>query len=131
MLAVETQAISVVVVYISAYLALIPLLPSNVYEERSLGIYKRDLETRTSEKEAEDGVKGGLETKLFFLRQQLQHHLAHNIWWLSISIVFIFWIKGRHRGLPIAIDKAVLLPGEISGSREGTDRLLQNVFISV
>jgi hypothetical protein len=30
-------------------------------------------------------------------------------------------IKGRHRGLPVAIDKAVLLPGEEDGMAEEED----------
>jgi Trk-type K+ transport system membrane component len=192
-LAVGTQVISVVMMYISAYPVLIPLRSSNVYEERSLGIYKGNLETRTSE-EAEDGVKRvlrrlGIETKLFFLRQQLQHQLAHDVWWLTIPIIFIVcfeannynhdpviysvfniifkvvsaygpvglstgllseayslsggfhtvskvlicavMVRGRHRGLPVAIDKAVLLPSEISDSGEGTSHPLQNTAIPV
>jgi hypothetical protein len=73
---------------------LIPLRSSNVYEERSLGIYKHDLQTKTSAKVIKDGVKAnmrrqGIQTKLIFLRQQLEHQLAHYIWWLTISIVFI------------------------------------------
>jgi Trk-type K+ transport system membrane component len=100
MLAVGTQVISVVMMYISAYPVLIPLRSSNVYEERSLGIYKRDLQTKTSEKGVKDGVKAnmrrlGIQTKLFFLRQQLEHQLAHYIWWLTISFVFIVWFE-RH-----------------------------------
>ena len=50
-LAVGTQVISVVMMYISAYPVLIPLRSSNVYEERSLGIYKKDLPNKKSEKE--------------------------------------------------------------------------------
>jgi Trk-type K+ transport system membrane component len=193
MLAVGTQVISVIMMYISAYPVLIPLRSSNVYEERSLGIYKRDLQTKTSEKVVKDGVKAnmrrlGIQAKLFFLRQQLEHQPAHDIWWLTISIVFIVcferhnydldpvtysvfnmifevvsaygpvglstWlpnkaynlsggfhtiskvlicavmIRDRHRGLPVAIDKAVLLPSEIANSGEGTGCLLQNASIS-
>jgi Trk-type K+ transport system membrane component len=173
---------------------LIPLRSSNVYEERSLGIYKHDLQAKTSEKVIKDGVKAnmrrlGIQTKLFFLRQQLEHQLAHYIWWLTISIVFIVcferhnsdldpitysvfnmifevvsaygpvglsiglpnesyspsggfhtiskvpicavMIRDRHRGLPAAIDKAILLPCEIADSGEGTGCLLQNAPISV
>lgn len=101
MLAVGSQVIAVVVMCISAYPVMIPLRSSNVYEERSLGIYKGDLKTRTSEKEAEDGGKGvlcrgAMETKLFFLRQQIQHQLAHDVWWSTISIVPIVCFETDH-----------------------------------
>ncbi len=193
-LAVGTQVISVVMMYISAYPVLIPLRSSNVYEERSLGIYKGDLTTNRAEEEVVDGLKRGkrrmgIENKFFFLRQQLQHQLAHDIWWLTLSIVFIVcfeadhysgdpiaysvfnmifevvsaygpvglstglpneafslsggfhtvskvlicavMIRGRHRGLPVAIDKAVLLPNEISGRRDGANDLLLHTDIPV
>lgn len=40
---------------------------------------------------------------------------------LSKSILCAVMIKGRHRGLPVAIDKAVLLPGEEEGKAEEED----------
>jgi Trk-type K+ transport system membrane component len=56
-LAVGTQVISVVMMCISAYPVLIALRSSNVYEERSLGIYRSDLPNKKSERETEDGLE--------------------------------------------------------------------------
>ena len=153
---------------------------SNVYEERSLGIYADDPQV---EKKAESnyGVfgrlkrtltdhQGSTESRGYFVRQQLRGQLAHDLWWIVLAILFITitetsqferdpinysvfnimfevvsgygcvgismglpnvaysfcggWhacsklilcavmLRGRHRGLPVAIDRAVLLPGE-------------------
>lgn len=151
---------------------------TNVYEERSLGIYAEDVK-RNDDTES-IGFWRGLRkraTKLgrqgsrnYFLTQQLRAQLAHDLWWLALAVLFIMiietsqfesnpgvfsvfnvifevvsgygcvgistgvpwdeysfcgaWhklsklilcavmIRGRHRGLPILLDMAVLLPGE-------------------
>jgi Trk-type K+ transport system membrane component len=188
-LAIGTQIITLVMMYISAYPVLITLRSSNVYE-RSLGIFRDQLKMRSgSENGTEDGVRKTTRgaRRFFFLRQQLQHQLAHDIWWLTISAVVIVcleadnnsndpvtysifnmifevvsaygpvglstglpnapyslsggfrtiskvlicstMIRGRHRGLPVAIDKAVLLPGEISDRREVTARRMHGAGV--
>jgi Trk-type K+ transport system membrane component len=175
-LAISSQVIILVMMYISAYPVMITLRSSNVYEERSLGIYQGDA---PSEKDPEIQSKPGLidatskvgpRRRLFFLRQQLQYQLAHDLWWLALSTILIacieassydsdpvtysvfniifevvsaygpvglstgvpnapyslsggfhkfsklvicaVMIRDRHRGLPVAIDKAILLPGD-------------------
>jgi Trk-type K+ transport system membrane component len=50
---------------------------------------------------------------------------------ISKVLICAAMIRGRHRGLPAAIDKAILLPCEIADSGEGTGCLLQNAPISV
>ena len=40
---------------------------------------------------------------------------------LSKLILCAVMIRGRHRGLPVAIDRAVLLPGEGLGKAEEED----------
>ena len=40
---------------------------------------------------------------------------------LSKLILCAVMLRGRHRGLPVAIDKAVLLPGEAQGRAEEED----------
>jgi hypothetical protein len=40
---------------------------------------------------------------------------------LSKFIICLVMLRGRHRGLPVAIDRAVMLPFEFASSRRGTD----------
>lgn len=178
----------VLMMYISVYPVVITMRNSNIYEERSLGLYSDDLALASSDAvdSEEKGTKkpgliGGLKRKMttqaaprekrgYFVRQQLRGQLAHDLWWIVLAILFInmietsqferdpvnfsvfnyifeiisaygcvgisvgvpdnaysfcgAWhkasklilcavmIRGRHRGLPVAIDRAVLLPGE-------------------
>ena len=160
---------------------------SNVYEERSLGIYADD--SIESSQPAEGTFLAGLKYRLtnrgnkesrgYFIRQQLRGQLAHDLWWIVLAVLLIMitetghferdpvnysvfnvifevisaygcvgisvglpdvaysfcggWhvlsklilcavmIRGRHRGLPVAIDRAVLLPGEHLGAAEEED----------
>lgn len=179
----------VIMMYISAYPVLITIRNSNVYEERSLGIYADDAQAK-QEKVSNQGVLGRLkrtlteqrgptESRGYFVRQQLRGQLAHDLWWIVLAILFITitetsqferdpvnysvfnvifevvsaygcvgisvglpnlaysfcggWhtlsklilcavmLRGRHRGLPVAIDRAVLLPGEHLAAAEEED----------
>lgn len=179
----------VIMMYISAYPVLITMRNSNVYEERSLGIYADDPQGK-QEEESNQGVFGSLkrtltnrggptESRGYFVRQQLRGQLAHDLWWIVLAILFITitetsqferdpvdysvfnvvfevvsgygcvgisvglpnvaysfcggWhalsklilcavmLRGRHRGLPVAIDRAVLLPGEHLAAAEEED----------
>ncbi|KAL8663051.1 MAG: hypothetical protein Q9202_004191 [Teloschistes flavicans] len=203
----------VIMMYISVYPVVITMRNSNVYEERSLGIYSDDPSdstltrqnsdippTPTSKKEALiSGLKRRLtvmpngsssaskpaasETRGYFVRQQLRGQLAHDLWWVVLAILFIAiietssferdpktysvfniifevisaygtvglsvglpdqaysfsggWhvlsklilcavmIRGRHRGLPVAIDRAVLLPSDNLAAAEEEDALIR------
>ncbi|KAI6880965.1 TrkH-domain-containing protein [Hortaea werneckii] len=209
-LRVSLQVLYVVMMYISVYPVVITMRNSNVYEERSLGIYADDPEEQ-QEPDAADGEKsnshseparssgfllrraktirdhfiaGGAaaathESNGHFVRQQLRAQLAHDAWWIVLALFlimiiesssfeknpvvfsvfnFIFevvsaygcvgisvgvpwadysfsgsWrtlsklilcavmLRGRHRGLPVAIDKAVLIPGEKHWAAEEED----------
>ena len=179
----------VIMMYISAYPVLITMRNSNVYEERSLGIYADDSQAK-QEAEINQGVLSRLrrtltnqqeptESRGYFVRQQLRGQLAHDLWWIVLAILFITitetsqferdpinysvfnimfevvsgygcvgisvglpnssysfcggWhtlsklilcavmLRGRHRGLPVAIDRAVLLPGEHLAAAEEED----------
>ncbi|KAI9704065.1 MAG: hypothetical protein M1820_005687 [Bogoriella megaspora] len=192
---VSLQVLYVVMMYISVYPVVITMRNSNVYEERSLGIYANDppYEPVQSKKSSGLGlIFGGLKRHLtgggftsqqegggYFVRQQLRAQLAHDAWFLAFAVFLISiieggqfekdpatfsvlniifevvsgyacvgisvglpyaaysfcgsWhalskvilcfvmIRGRHRGLPVAIDKAVLLPGEHSDREEEED----------
>lgn len=198
-LRISLQVLYVVMMYISVYPVVITMRNSNVYEERSLGIYAEDLDEDGNAADAKpkpaDGASAGFllkraktirdhlvaggvaptshESNAHFVRQQLRAQLAHDAWWIVLAVFlimiiegssfhnnpavfsvfnFIFeivsaygcvgisvgvpwaaysfcgsWhtlsklilcavmLRGRHRGLPVAIDKAVLLPGEGDG----------------
>lgn len=158
--------------YISAYPVVITMRHTNVYEERSLGIYSDD--PSMAHEDNGDTPKKGLPIfspsgRFYFVRQQLQTQLAHDLWWIVLAVVIIgiveadnfardpvtcsvfnivfetvsaygcvgittglpdrkysfsggwhtlsklvlctVMLRGRHRGLPVAIDRAILLPG--------------------
>ena len=190
-LRVGLQVLYVIMMYISAFPVLITIRNSNVYEERSLGLYAEDLggdDGSSSFPNQSDAEKTGppqvfatlrrqvtdaprrLSIPSYFVSQQLRAQLAHDLWWIVLAVLFITitetgsieadpvnfsvfaivfevvsaygcvgislglpnenysfsggWhvlsklimcavmLRGRHRGLPVAIDRAVLLPGE-------------------
>jgi Trk-type K+ transport system membrane component len=197
------QALYVIMMYISVYPVVITMRHSNVYEERSLGIYTDDPEVnedsllsgspnapRQDQRISNpignvvrrhltfNGVgvhrnipsSPGKETPVSFVSQQIRGQLAHDLWWLVLAVLIIVTIKtshfladpatfsvfnvifevvsaygcvgisvglptqaysfcgawhagsklvlclvmlrGRHRGLPVALDRAVRLPGQ-------------------
>ncbi|KAG0645536.1 Low-affinity potassium transport [Hyphodiscus hymeniophilus] len=200
-LRIGLQVLYVIMMYISVYPVVITMRHSNVYEERSLGIYADD----DSSHDVEEGPKlGSLATKFRrtlnrqftmpfpsstphtkdaaaqqFVRQQIRGQLAHDLWWLVLAILFISiievsnfdrdpvtysvfniafevvsgygcvgistglpneaysfsggWhvlsklilcavmLRGRHRGLPVALDRAVRLPGQGGGELGNTE----------
>lgn len=187
---ISLQVLYVVMMYISVYPVVITMRNSNVYEERSLGIYADD-EQAYGAKQEEPGFLRQLtghfvgagpvtqESNSHFVRQQLRAQLAHDAWTIVLALFLIMiiegsqfredpaqfsvfnflfeivsgygcvgisvglqneaysfsgsWhvlsklilcfvmLKGRHRGLPVAIDKAVLLPGEAHEKAEEAD----------
>ncbi|KAH6615415.1 cation transport protein-domain-containing protein [Chaetomium sp. MPI-SDFR-AT-0129] len=213
------QVLYVVMMYISVYPVVITMRHSNVYEERSLGIYTRDevpdvgpeltptLSTHSRHNRGNTGsitalgraiirktltlhgvgarpppstlTNQGLESHISFIGQQIHGQLAHDLWWLVLAILVIVTIntdkfladpvnfsvfnvifevvsaygcvgisvgvpqdaysfsgswhtaaklvlcavmlRGRHRGLPVALDRAVRLPGEEMQQEEEED----------
>lgn len=204
-LRIGTQVLYVIMMYISVYPVVITMRHSNVYEERSLGIY-----TEENQKADDDGssVTPGIGSSMAyairrlvgfssagesqahiddanFLRHQIRGQLAHDLWWLVIAVWLVSCIesenfdrdpvtysvfniifevvsaygcvgistglpnaaysfcggwhtvsklilcavmlRGRHRGLPVALDRAVQLPGADGelGSLEEEDEMLR------
>ena len=191
--------------YISVYPVVITMRNSNVYEERSLGIYSNDTPSeeplqhtntttsasnskkaalatgikRALTSQLKPATKGPVEGRGYFVRQQLRGQLAHDLWWVVLAVLFITiietssferdpvhysvfnvlfevvsaygtvglsvglpdeaysfsggWhtmsklilcavmLRGRHRGLPVAIDRAVLLPADHLADAEDED----------
>jgi Trk-type K+ transport system membrane component len=192
-LRIGVQTLYVGMMYLNVYPVVITMRNSNVYEERSLGIYASDgtvdighgetflhkIKRRLTGQEPD-------QSRAYFIRQQLKGQLAHDIFWLSFAIFLIVCIevsnferdpitysvfnvifevvsgygcvgittglpneaysfsggwhtmsklilctvmlRGRHRGLPVAIDRAVLLPGEgVMGRKEEEDYEMRNL----
>jgi Trk-type K+ transport system membrane component len=156
----------------------LPLRHTNVYEERSLGIYAEDetlyeYDTQSSQNTLSHLMRRHLTkegTRRHFIGEQLKDQLSHDLWWIALAMFFIsiiessnytrdpvgcstfnilfevisaygcvgistgypgrdisfcgVWhslsklilaavaLRGRHRGLPVAIDKAIMLPNE-------------------
>nr|OQO30068.1 hypothetical protein B0A51_02753 [Rachicladosporium sp. CCFEE 5018] len=182
---ISLQVLYVIMMYISVYPVVITMRNSNVYEERSLGIYvENDPEGSLQEHEKQQMITNpGLlrratsrltskpaQSNALFIRHQLRAQLAHDLWIIAVALFLIMiieghkfaenpavcsvfnflfeivsgygcvgistgvpwdaysfcgsWqtgsklilcvvmLRGRHRGLPVAIDRAVLLPGE-------------------
>ena len=187
----------VLMMYVSALPVSMTIRNTNVYEERSLGIFAEDQEKPEQDETPEEqskGIKGNIKRVLTsrpgatkaaswsrqdFLRQQLRGQLGHDLWWIALAVLLITitetgqfernpvvfatfniifevvsaygtvgistgvpwaaysfcgaWhtfskivlcavmLRGRHRGLPVAIDKAVLLPSETLAWAEEED----------
>lgn len=200
-LRISLQVLYVIMMYISVYPVTITMRNSNVYEERSLGIYADDDSSEHTDVASlgpRDGkptiwgrisrtrrqlTGGGSDTASYFVRQQVRAQLAHDIWWVVLAIFFVMivegsqfqanpavfsvfnvifevvsaygtvgisvglpdqaysfcgaWhttsklilcvvmLRGRHRGLPVAIDKAVTLPGQNAALAEEEDAVIR------
>ncbi|PYH92551.1 potassium transporter [Aspergillus ellipticus CBS 707.79] len=174
----------VLMMYVSAYPVLVAMRNTNVYEERSLGIYAHDNSDDEQEGKSASGFIQLVRHHIFrrqdastpeasrsyFVHQQLRSQLSHDLWWIALAVLLIAiaessnfnrqpvaystfniifevvsaygcvgisvglpnsnasfcggWhpisklilaavtLRGRHRGLPVAIDRAVMLPNE-------------------
>ncbi|PKX98761.1 potassium transporter [Aspergillus novofumigatus IBT 16806] len=158
------QVSFLVMMYISAFPSAIAMRETNVYEERSLGVYENENDS-DSESEARDGKHIGLAV-------HIQRQLGFDLWyvmlglflvaiaeggrlqkaaddpafslfsvlfeivsaygtvglslgypetetslcaqfnWVSKLVIVAMQLRGRHRGLPHALDHAILLPCE-------------------
>ncbi len=181
-LAVGVQALYIMMMYISAFPVVITMRNSNVYEERSLGIYSQDIQ-KELQKDGSDSPNSVRRNRMYFVREQVQRQLGHDLWFVTVCMILIVWIetysyerdpvtfstfsiifevmsaygcvglsiglpdqaysfcgawrapgklilcalmlRGRHRGLPVAIDKAIQLPGEKEGLIEEHDHQIR------
>ncbi|PWY99988.1 hypothetical protein BCV70DRAFT_103626 [Testicularia cyperi] len=167
-LAPAVQFLYVVMMYLSAFPLALSVRSTNVYEEKSLGVYVDEpTEPGALPQETNAKVWGN------FLASHARRQLAFDIWWLGFAlwlvciternniqdpnsngwftifsclfeltsaygtvglslgtpydnfslsgrfstlsklVVCAVMIRGRHRGLPVAIDRAILLPSEL------------------
>jgi Trk-type K+ transport system membrane component len=220
---VGLQVLYIIMMYVSVYPVVITMRHSNVYEERSLGIYSDDPatteqltesllgspqpSTTSRSKQRRQTLLGqalrkaatfqgvgashpthnpGEESRVSFVSQQIRGQLAHDLWWLVLAIFIITTIetshfiqdpvtfsvlnivfevvsaygcvgisvglptqaysfcgawqtgsklvlclvmlRGRHRGLPVALDRAVRLPGEHLHKDEEEDHRIRQTM---
>lgn len=98
---VSLQVLYVIMMYISAFPVAITIRNSNIYEERSLGIYSDDSGYDDEKFGTMGFVKKFLhlqlgspsQTKGYFVQQQLRAQLAHDIWWLVVAVWLIMIIE--------------------------------------
>jgi Trk-type K+ transport system membrane component len=100
---ISLQVLYVIMMYISAFPVAITIRNSNVYEERSLGIYSDD--PGYDEMQASGRTFVSWARKRFggpasnhrgvFVQQQLRAQLAHDLWWLVLAVFLIMIIEGK------------------------------------
>jgi Trk-type K+ transport system membrane component len=112
---ISLQVLYVIMMYVSVYPISISIRNSNVYEERSLGIYSdHQLPYHLQSSDPTDVQEGGEDplswlkgrfiprashkqlesTKWYFVQQQLRAQLAHDLWWLVIAVFLIMIVEG-------------------------------------
>jgi len=170
------QVLYVVMMYVSAYPVALSIRHTNVYEERSLGIFRYDNEDSFS-------PQCDSEVSNTFLAYHIRKQLSYDLWWLFFAVWVICiveraqlqdpskstwftifsvmfevvsgyatvgislgvpfdnysfcgtWhtfsklvmcavmLRGRHRGLPLAIDRSIMLPSELKNLREADENV--------
>jgi len=185
-LAPSFQFLCIVMMYIAVYPVALSIRSTNVYEEKSLGVFEEAPADEDEEPTLDENVSRG-ERIGKYLGWHLRRQVAFDIWWLVVGIwlililergkimddvnapwfnlfriifemvsafggigltlgiptenysfsgaftvtsklvVIIIMLRGRHRGLPVAIDRAVMLPSELiptkptQGQVDGTE----------
>ncbi|KAI0026984.1 cation transporter, partial [Vararia minispora EC-137] len=164
-----------VMVYVAAYPIAMSVRATNVYEERSLGVFEEDDSETVIENDA-DYPENESRVAIWgrYLGRHVRHQLSYDLWWLSLAlfllcivergnlrntdndsyfnvftllfetvsgyanvglsfdvptanyslsgafsplsklIMCVVMLRGRNRGLPVAVDRAVLFPAEFS-----------------
>lgn len=103
----------VIMMYISVYPVVITMRNSNVYEERSLGIYADGPQETSSQhstgffgtlrRQFAHPGRGKESLNMYFVRQQLQGQLSHDLWWIVLAVLLITIIEtGQFERDPIA-----------------------------
>ncbi|KAJ2922682.1 hypothetical protein H1R20_g14420, partial [Candolleomyces eurysporus] len=178
-LAPAVKVLYVIMMYISVYPIAMSIRSTNVYEEKSLGVFHSDERIETREENfRHEGPRITVWSR--YLAMHMKQQLAFDMWWIAISlfllciaeshhltdpskfewftifnvlfelvsaygtvglslglptnnysfsgsfrgisklIICAVMIRGRHRGLPVAIDRAVMFPREYQDSDSGT-----------
>ncbi|CDO70946.1 hypothetical protein BN946_scf184829.g55 [Trametes cinnabarina] len=177
-LAPSFQFLCVIMMYIAIYPVALSIRSTNVYEEKSLGVFEASPEDEDEEPNLDERQPRHERIGKYF-SWHLRRQLAFDIWWLVFAIfavciiertkimddenapwfnvfrivfelvsafggigltlgiptqnysfsgafgpvskivVIIIMVRGRHRGLPVAIDRAILLPEDLKPNKNG------------
>ncbi|KAI0344047.1 TrkH-domain-containing protein [Trametopsis cervina] len=179
-LAPSFQFLCIIMMYIAVYPVAMSIRSTNVYEERSLGVFEAEAPDEDEEPTLGENISRRERVWQYF-GWHLRRQVAYDIWWLvagiflicviertkimddanapwfnlfrilvfelvsafggigltlgiptenyafsgafgplSKLVVIVIMVRGRHRGLPVAIDRAILLPQDLVPSkREG------------
>ncbi|OWZ79653.1 potassium ion transporter [Cryptococcus neoformans Tu401-1] len=170
-LAPAVKVLYVVMMYISVYPIALSVRSTNVYEEKSLGLFGSEIE---EDDLSEEG--SGAHAVAKYIGWHARRQLAFDIWWLAFAlwlvciierghidnnqewfnifniifelvsayatvglslgvpydnysfcggfrklsklVLILVMLRGRHRGLPVAIDRAVMLPKDFTAAEE-------------
>ncbi|KAI0638942.1 TrkH-domain-containing protein [Trametes polyzona] len=175
-LAPSFQFLCIIMMYIAIYPVALSIRSTNVYEEKSLGVFEASAEDEDEEPNL-DEKQPRRERIGKYIGWHLRRQLAFDIWWLVFAIfaiciierskimddnnapwfnvfriifelvsafggigltlgiptenygfsgafgplskivVIIIMVRGRHRGLPVAIDRAILLPEDLKPNK--------------
>ncbi|PVG02545.1 TrkH-domain-containing protein [Serendipita vermifera] len=192
-LAPAVKVLYVIMMYVSVYPIAMSVRSTNVYEEKSLGIFNEaagnDSEDSSllSDEEKFRHRRGESRTKIWgeYLLWHARQQLAFDMWWLALAlwliciiernplsnpdnqtwfnifpvifeivsaygtvgmslgipfdnystcgvfhplsklIIIAVMIRGRHRGLPVAIDRAIVLPNEFNKKIDNEEPIIQ------
>ncbi|KAF5353410.1 hypothetical protein D9756_007889 [Leucocoprinus leucothites] len=162
----------VVMMYIAIYPIAMSIRSTNVYEERSLGVYELEQDDEHNEPQDLDKIKDTRERIMKYSAWHFRRQMSIDIWWLVWGVFFvaivernnlmdedkkwfdlfrvifelvsafggiglslgvpydnysfsgamrplsklitiIIMVRGRHRGLPVAVDRAIVLPTDM------------------
>ncbi|KAI0343670.1 hypothetical protein BDW22DRAFT_1356171 [Trametopsis cervina] len=177
-LAPAVKVLYVLMMYVSVYPIAMSVRSTNVYEEKSLGVFEEDDDTIPEEEFTTPGNRATIWSR--YLAMHMRRQLSFDMWWLGLALflvciiekdnidkadnatwfnifVIIFelvsaygtvglslgvpyanysfsgalrplsklivcavMLRGRHRGLPVAIDRAVILPFEFRDENDSS-----------
>ncbi|KAI0785108.1 cation transport protein-domain-containing protein [Abortiporus biennis] len=189
-MAPASQVLYIIMMYIAIYPIAMSVRSTNVYEERSLGIYHEQDDAEEREREFE---MGGNRIAIWgkYLLRHARRQLSFDMWWLALSlfllciverselmnpanatwfnifalifevvsaygtvglslgtpyanysfsgtlhtlsklIICAVMLRGRHRGLPVALDRAVMLPHEFRKRPEEKEKVEEDPHINL
>lgn len=177
-LAPSVKVLYIIMMYISVYPIAMSVRATNVYEERSLGLFDDDDSDEEDEEEQEASETKGAHAVAKYVGWHARRQLAFDMWWIALAlwlvciiergnlnrtdnaewfntfnvifelvsaygtvglslgagnqnyslsgelrtlsklVIIVVMIRGRHRGLPVAIDRAVMLPRDFQEEDE-------------
>ncbi|KHN93993.1 Cation transporter [Metarhizium album ARSEF 1941] len=93
---IALQVLYVIMMYVSVYPVVITMRNSNVYEERSLGIFAIESDADQGGRVNSYGAPKSFKTRRMFISQQIRGQLANDMWLLALATFIITVIEEPH-----------------------------------